>query len=554
MPKKGNRASAKKDKSVASGDLTRRSFIPWVLLTCIILFVILVRVRLLDFPLERDEGEYAYMGQLILQGIPPYDIAYNMKFPGTYLMYAIIMWLFGQTPTGIHIGLMIVNCGAILLVYVIGRKIFSDLGAIIASAAYALLSLSASVYGFAAHATHFVVLPALGGTLLMLKAVRKERLSLYLLSGALFSISCLMKQPGIFFALFGAAYIISDQLFRETDRPLTRVFLRKLGIFSLGAAVPILLTMLWLNVAGVFQRFWFWTVSYAAKYGSQVPLSDAWSIFRDNFPSVADGYFLIWILAALGLGALFFHRKLKTRKSFVLLFTLFSILTVCPGFYFREHYFVTLLPAIALLTGLFVDFLGSKGFAFLKPAWRYAGLAMFAAAAFVGIFGQREYLFEDSTLELSRSIYGPNPFPEALRIGEFIKSRSTATDKIAILGSEPEIFFYSGLHSATGYIYVYSLMENHEYALAMQKGMAKEIEASKPKFLIMVSVRYSWLVHPSSERFIFGWMDNYIRNNYHREGVADIIAPELTVYRWGDDARHYSVISSSYVLVFERNN
>lgn len=35
-------------------------------------------------PLERDEGEYAYAGQLMLQGIPPYQLAYNMKLPGTY--------------------------------------------------------------------------------------------------------------------------------------------------------------------------------------------------------------------------------------------------------------------------------------------------------------------------------------------------------------------------------------------------------------------------------------------------------------------------------------
>ena len=41
------------------------------------------RLQLLNFPLERDEGEYAYAGQLILQGIPPYELAYNMKFPGT---------------------------------------------------------------------------------------------------------------------------------------------------------------------------------------------------------------------------------------------------------------------------------------------------------------------------------------------------------------------------------------------------------------------------------------------------------------------------------------
>ena len=91
-------------------------------LICIILFVVFVRIRLLEIPLERDEGEYAYMGQLILQGIPPYSEAYNMKFPGTYLMYAVIMAIFGQTIEGIHIGLMIVNCAAILLMYLLARK------------------------------------------------------------------------------------------------------------------------------------------------------------------------------------------------------------------------------------------------------------------------------------------------------------------------------------------------------------------------------------------------------------------------------------------------
>jgi hypothetical protein len=48
----------------------------------ILLLMIMVRVRLADVPLERDEGEYAYIVQLLLQGIPPYSIAYNMKFPG----------------------------------------------------------------------------------------------------------------------------------------------------------------------------------------------------------------------------------------------------------------------------------------------------------------------------------------------------------------------------------------------------------------------------------------------------------------------------------------
>ena len=70
--------------------------VAWISLAVITLgLVITIRLRLLGIPLERDEGEYAYAGQLMLQGIPPYKLAYNMKFPGTYAAYALIMALFG---------------------------------------------------------------------------------------------------------------------------------------------------------------------------------------------------------------------------------------------------------------------------------------------------------------------------------------------------------------------------------------------------------------------------------------------------------------------------
>lgn len=48
-----------------------------------------IRLRLLALPLERDEGEYAYAGQRILEGHPPYERLYNMKWPGTYYCYAL---------------------------------------------------------------------------------------------------------------------------------------------------------------------------------------------------------------------------------------------------------------------------------------------------------------------------------------------------------------------------------------------------------------------------------------------------------------------------------
>lgn len=90
----------------------------WVLLAVVVFgFALAIRIRLLGIPLERDEGEYAYAGQLILQGVPPYKLAYNMKFPGTYAAYAGIMSIFGQTMTGIHLGLLLVNAATVVLIF-----------------------------------------------------------------------------------------------------------------------------------------------------------------------------------------------------------------------------------------------------------------------------------------------------------------------------------------------------------------------------------------------------------------------------------------------------
>ena len=78
-----------------------------------------LRIRFLDVPLERDEGEYAYAGQLISQGIAPYSQVYNMKLPGIYVAYAAIMAIFGQSCTGIHLGLLVANAVTIVMIFLL---------------------------------------------------------------------------------------------------------------------------------------------------------------------------------------------------------------------------------------------------------------------------------------------------------------------------------------------------------------------------------------------------------------------------------------------------
>src|ERR1035438_7898648 len=129
-------------------------YFSYMLLFVVIAMFGAIRFRLRNMPLERDEGEYAYTGQLMLQGIPSYKLAYTMKLPGTGAAYAIILALFGQTPAGIHLGLLLMNAATTLLVYLLTLRLAGRLAGVVAAASYVLLSTSTAVLGFAAHATH----------------------------------------------------------------------------------------------------------------------------------------------------------------------------------------------------------------------------------------------------------------------------------------------------------------------------------------------------------------------------------------------------------------
>jgi hypothetical protein len=145
--------------------------------------VMIVRFMAAPVPLERDKGEYALMGQLILDGAPPYSEAANMKLPGTYYAYSVILAVFGQTVTGIHIGLMAVNLISTAILYLIAMPLVGPAGAALAGTAFIVMSAQNSVLGLFAHATHFVVMFALAGTWLLLESSRSKRKMPFLFGG-----------------------------------------------------------------------------------------------------------------------------------------------------------------------------------------------------------------------------------------------------------------------------------------------------------------------------------------------------------------------------------
>ena len=499
----------------------------WIFLAVIVLgLVIAIRIRLLGIPLERDEGEYAYAGQLMSQGIPPYKLAYNMKFPGTYAAYAQIMAIFGQTIVGIHLGLLLINAATILLIFLLGRRLINSIAGLAAAMAYAILSVNPSVVGFAAHAEHFVMLPALGGMLLLLNDSDRRSFERLFVSGLLFGTSLLMKQPAACFVLSGALYLLSNDLRRK--RGWKRIVLRNLT-FDLGAIVPFGIACLFLWHAGVFDKFWFWTITYARQYGSLISLGTAPKLFSRTASEVINSTSLLWTLAGFGAIAGLWNKRMRASAVFLVGFLAFSLAAFSAGFYFREHYYIFVLPAASLLAGVAISALPNLT-ARHSNFVRFALLLLFCVALSQPILAARKFFFEASPVEASRLRYEGNPFPECVQVAEYLRDHTDVGDTIAVLGSEPEICFYSKRHSATGYIYTYGLMESQSYARQMQEEMIREIESARPKYLIWMGVPPSWMRRATSEGMIFAWANDYAEKFYDVVGLVNILSPDHTDY------------------------
>jgi hypothetical protein len=71
----------KHDRALNRGGYAKEPLWIWWVVIAIVLLSGAMRYGLIDVPLERDEGEYAYAGQLILQGFLPYQDLYSMKLP-----------------------------------------------------------------------------------------------------------------------------------------------------------------------------------------------------------------------------------------------------------------------------------------------------------------------------------------------------------------------------------------------------------------------------------------------------------------------------------------
>jgi hypothetical protein len=518
---------------------------PWLIYIMLIVFLaIAVRYRLIDIPLERDEGGFAYCAQLILHGIPPYTEAYDYKPPGLYFLYASSISILGSEVQAVHLLLLIFSAGTSIMLFWLVKKWSDTAGGTIASILSIFLLASPSVLGFAAHATHFVMFWAIMGYLLLEIGLQRRNYSIVLASGISFGLSFLMKQSGILFLFPAFIFILATTKGGEFKESI-----KSAGFMLAGFIIPLGGIALWLMGIGALKGFIYWNIQYPWLVAQGSGTNDFFYRIGRNGLQAAGNFLPVWITGLVSLIYLVSRKSGIGANKKILIFIIFSLGAVSIGYETRSHYFVLLIPALAATIGIAASNISKN----VKSGFgRKAIIGIPIAIALFGMIEERDYFFFDKPEVISRSIYYPNLFADAEKASEFIRSRSDDSDRVAILGSEPEILFLSQRRSATRYIFSDFINMKHELGGRMQKEMIREIDSVKPAIIVMINQPFSWGALPSGSWPLLRWMRGYLENKYEIVGTVTQHSVNSSVFRWDQESRDDPGALASSIIIFQR--
>ena len=123
----------------------------------------------------------------------------------------------------------------------------------------------------------------------------------------------------------------------------------------------------------------------------------------------------------------------------------------------------------------------------------FSPTAVFLAACAIVVAKNSWYYFEQSPASICQGIYPDYAsFVAAPELSRYISEHSSPASRIAVFGSEPEIYFYAHRHAASGYIYMYDITSAAVHAAEMKWEMLREVEAARPEFIVDVHDRFSW--------------------------------------------------------------
>lgn len=554
---KGNATSATAPKMNEKKflNLTQEEKISYYILAGTILLVAFIRSKFTAIPFERDEGAYSYYGKLLLEGGVPYKDFYEQKFPGIFYLYAMIVGIFGDTVKGMHWGFTFLNLGTILFLFFAVKRMFSPLAAAVTALTYGIVSLTPYLSGFTVQSEHGVAFFISLGILFYAIIQKNKGWQYFLYMGLAMGLAFMVKTTGVFLVLWGGIVIITDFIYEKQNRTIKEFFRRTL-IYSAGVFLMFGLFFLLVIAKGAYTEMIYWTIEVPKEYVGTIKWEDGKQYLKYTFEAITKDYKFFWVHAGCALLILLLNDVSWKTKFMVLTLIFFSGATIFPGYYFYGHYWIQLVPGLAVLSGITFYSLNNlikTRFGIKSPRVQYIYAAVFIFFAGMHLNKQRDYYFNPNYDRILRTVYGANPFPEAARIADYINANSNPEDAIVSIGSEPQLYFYTKKNCPSRHAYFTSLVFGSKYHAQWQREFVADVEKAKPRYVVFFNHGISLMIQPTADRYILDWFNKYVTDNYNVIGCVDMIDGYISAnYAWKEQLAGFKPQGQNVIYIYER--
>jgi len=405
----------------------------------IILLTVAIRLPSIVHPQPIDsEGIYSVVANEIVDGGRPYVDAVERKPPLLFWTYAAIFKVAGKFNwTALHLVALGWTLGAMAGLYVIGRQLFDRNTGLIAALFYGIFQHWLTWKNLTFDGEMLMNVPIIWAwAIAFRRSSSPVRLELFP-AGALLGTAFLLKQPAAIAAVPLGIYLLLPSY--RNSRGLTRtnsIMQTTILTAGFGAVLGLVTIVLWKQ--GILYEAFYWTI-----VDHDIPhvfwskgIVNTLAFFGLCLPLVVGA-----IMAYRDKGKTWAKRKAEQTALFGLLVA--SSIGAAAGARFYPHYYVQLIPPLALLAAPYYAQLWSgrkpPPHWLLRPGVAYAWLALtiiaFAVVHWTGLASRR----------------GPS------EAGQYLSTHGAPDDRIFVWGQTSKIYLDAHRRPACRYVETFPL-------------------------------------------------------------------------------------------------
>jgi 4-amino-4-deoxy-L-arabinose transferase-like glycosyltransferase len=471
-----------------------------------------------------DEGVYAYIGWGMLDGLVPYKDVFDHKPPGIYLLYSLVFLLTEPSALNVKVFASIYTLATTFAVFLLTRKVAGTKAGCLSALLFGIFSCGPKIEGGGVNTEIFMILPYILAAYFLLRAAATEKRTRYFLAGLFTGVACTIKQVAVVNVLWIAAFLLFRIWRRRTGK-------RVRDIAADGAAVAAGMVLPWIPFALYFyaqdslHEFFYWQVSFNFDYMDRgVKYLANLTILLKQMKIILSENAILWLLALVGLSSLGRHvpepegshsdtvlQPSAKREVLLLMATwpLFSFLGIAMGGRYYGHYFIQIIPSLAVLGGVgliaVVQALRFKGKEVFRQPSRILLAALIIWSCVLFVKTDAPYYLRYDEEQISFRVYGTPVFSVTRFVGNYLKERTQPGDLIYVWRVNPEINFYALRKSPTPFLIHWSYEDE-----TLEK-IVNALHRAPPRYIVAMQ-----------EMSRFPALKKYVNQNYHQEKDTDL--------------------------------